>query len=172
MDELELLAKEAEASEKIEAERYQPEPEQSEEPSEQLSEASLIAAKNRAESFLRVCEGGVRLLVDSRLKLSKEEVDEGRDSLGPVIDKYNLQGDGTGRMPMEEEITAGFYIGRMIKKAIRAVKRLRMEDRKREQELREHGKKREHTATQQPHNVSGAVGVRKESDVAPPFANS
>src|SRR5690554_5278078 len=122
MDELERVINRAEALEREQAEAAdfsQPESE-----TERVSVASvdaLEAAANRAESLMRVAEGAIKMFVDSRLMLDDDEIQSGRDSLAPVLDKYALAGEGSGHLPYQEEITAGFYLGGLWKRFRRAL---------------------------------------------------
>ncbi|TVZ37679.1 hypothetical protein P886_2022 [Alteromonadaceae bacterium 2753L.S.0a.02] len=173
MDELERLASEAESEEQSEQQAKQGEP---------VSEAAALlepdidrkeAAENRAESVLKIMEGGVKLLIDQRIHFTDENYKDGRESLGAVIDKYHIQGDGTGRIPLEEEVRAGFFLGSLAKIVYRSKRYLSQRDKQQQQqEQAKHGEERKHQASEPSHSVLGEVGLRENTDVAPPFRNS
>lgn len=171
MDELERLASEAESEEQSEQQAKQGEPvSEAAAPSEPDIDRKE-AAENRAESVLKIMEGGVKLLIDQRIHFTDENFKDGRESLGAVIDKYNIQGDGTGRIPLEEEVRAGFFLGSLAKIVYRSKRYLSQLD-KLEQEKAKHGEERKHQTAQPSHPVLSEIGVRENSDVAPPFRNS
>ncbi len=175
---LDLLAHRAEQSEKGEAEQLEAElsPEEPEVDPPASPEA-IDAGANRAESFMRICEGGVQLFLDDRIALSDEEIQASRDQLGPALAKHNLAGTGTGNIPYQEEVTAGFFLGRMIKRLVVRLRQLRRSDqeeaKKKEQQWRQsqHGQEPQHQVRESSQPVPGEVGLREESDVAPPIVN-
>lgn len=130
MDELDNLARRAEAFEKEvkDAGKWESEAEKKEPEGVIASLPPIDAAGNRAESILKIAEAAAKMFVDSRLVLGAEEIQNGRDSLGPVLQKYNLVGEGTGRLPYQEELTAGFYLGGLFKRFLRTVAALRAHD--------------------------------------------
>ncbi|WNZ54156.1 hypothetical protein QT397_14770 [Microbulbifer sp. MKSA007] len=173
MDELERMAKQAESDEKVrdaeaaesEATEASPEPE---------TLVPMEAAENRAQSILKIAEGACQMFIDERLVLEQEEEERGISSLAPAIQKYELAGTGTGRIPYQEEVTAGFYIGGLIRRIIKAVKALRQHDReeaKKREEAYRSGKEREHQTPQQSQPLPGEEWLRQNSDVAPPIRN-
>lgn len=128
----------------------------------------MQAAANMAESLLKTAEAGVKFFFDQRLCLGDEELGEGKDSLAPVIEKYNLTAGGNGKLPYQEEIVAGFYLGGLWKRFRRALASLRAVDEanakaKREQE-QANGNQRKHQPEEQPRPVPSEVRVREESD--------
>ncbi|WP_341937195.1 hypothetical protein [Marinimicrobium sp. C2-29] len=137
----------------------------------------MEAAQNMGESFLRVVEVGVTTFVDQRLRLDDEEIEAGRASLGPAIDKHHLTA-GDGRLPYQEEITAGFYLGGLWRRIKRTLTELRAKDKaeaKRKQQQEEgqaNGDQREHQPQEQPHALSGEQRIREESDAPAPGWNS
>lgn len=140
------------------------------------------AAENMAESLLSVGFGVAKMLLDSRLVMGEGELESGKESLSPVIQKYNLAGGGTGRLPWYEEISAGLYLGGLYKRIRAALSELKAAD-KAKREVKEqasqqpennqtqvnYGNQREHTTTEHAHTVSSYIGVRKESDPDSPF---
>lgn len=139
----------------------------------------IDAAGNRAESLLKIGEGIAKLLIDNRLFFAPEEIQEGRESLAPVIQKYNLAGEGTGRLPYQEEISAGLYLGGLIKRFRRALAALRASDKakaeaenkanqqpnqQQNQATQSDGEERKHKSEEQPHALSGSLGLGQVSD--------
>jgi Sec-independent protein translocase protein TatA len=124
------------------------------------------AAGNLAESVLRIGEGAAKLLADSRLYLPDDEIEAGRQSLAPVIEKYDLTRGGSGKMPYQEEIQAGFYLGALFKKFRRAVAELRAKDKaeaKAKQEQKQtNGSQREHQSQEPAHALPSQERVRQE----------
>lgn len=177
MDELEQMQRKAEQFEQeaSEAEKIEDKPTQGEVAGIDPSEA----AENMAETLLHVGFGVSKLFLDSRLTLGDDEVMSGRESLAPVIEKYNLQGGGDGKIPYWQEITAGLYIGGLIKRIKRALSELKAKD-KAEREAKQqanaqaaqqpnqagnagyYGEERKHDTKEQPHAVSSEVGLRQE----------
>ncbi|WP_019603218.1 hypothetical protein [Teredinibacter turnerae] len=175
MDELERLASEAEAVEQAEVEASKPAPASELQSDVEPGIDRKEAAQNRAESMLNIMEGGIKLLLDRRLTIPADSKEEGRETLGAVIDKHSLQGDGTGRVPLEEEVRAGFYLGGLLKNLIKARQALKAHDKQAAKQQREqaiNGSQREYAPTQQAQPLSGQVGLRENSDVAPPFRHS
>lgn len=138
-------------------------------------QTDIDAAMMRARVILKTLEGGAKLLADSRLMLSDEDLESGQASLAPLIQKYNLAGDGSGNIPFAEEVAAGFYLGGLWKRFRRALADLRAKD-KAESEKRNNqqqanssdGNQRKHRPEEQAHAVPGEVGVREESDPEAP----
>ncbi|WP_045827157.1 hypothetical protein [Teredinibacter turnerae] len=172
MDELERLASQAETEELSEAQAKQSEPVTLALPAPVVEHDRTEAAENRAESVLKILEGGVKLLIDSRIHFSEDNYKDGRESLGAVIEKYDIQGDGTGRLPLEEEIRAGFFVGALLKTVYRSKRYLTQHDKAEQEKQQRHGEERKHASTQQSHSVLSEVGLREDSDVAPPFRHS
>lgn len=156
MDELEQLAAKHDGLES-EAESLQ----QSEPVSD--GKADGEAAANMAESLLRLGEGCAKVLLDPRLCLDDSDIDAGRESLSPVIDKHDLA-VGSGKMPYQEEITAGFFLGGLIKRMMQALRSLRERDKakQRERDKANHGDQREHQTTEPTQPVPGPERVREE----------
>lgn len=130
---------------------------------------SLDAAENMAESFLKVGMGVCKAFIDRRLEADAEEIKQCRESLGPVIDKYNLAA-GNSKLPYAEEISAGLYLGGLWKRFRRALSDLRAKD-KAEQQAREqanHGSERKHQPEKPTQSLPGEVGVRQEPDADSP----
>jgi hypothetical protein len=137
---------------------------------------TIDAAGNRAEGALRVAEAAAKLVFDSRLMLDKKEIESGRESLSPIIQKYNLAGDGSGNLPYQEEISAGFYLGGLFKRFRRELAALRAKDKAEAEAKRQanekakngYGEERKHETGKQSQPVSGNLGVWQESDVDAP----
>lgn len=163
MDELELLARQAEAKEQAaEAAESLSEQEAKQSQSEPgIEPGAAEAAENMAETILRLGEGAVRLLVDNRLALSDEDIQGGREALAPAIEKHGLA-RGSGRMPYQEEIVAGLWIGGLIRRARVTLQRLKAEDKAKEEQLRRNGEKREDRTAEPTHSISGEERVREE----------
>jgi hypothetical protein len=173
VDELENLAQRAEAFEKsAEESKKWGEPE-AEEKSEPLPD--IDAAGNRVESIMKVAEAAAKMFLDNRLFFPDEEIEAARGSLSPVVQKYNLAGEGTGRLPYQEELTAGFYLGGLFKRFRRALAALKAADKAKaekenqanqqaNQEENNDGDERKHGTQEQPHVVPSEVGVWQESD--------
>lgn len=128
----------------------------------------LEAAKNRAAVLLQTMGVAAKAFIDPRLELPPEEIAAGQEGLGPLLAKYNLAGDGDGKLPYQEEITAGLYLGGLWRRFRRALAQLKAIDKaeaeaKRQQE-QANGNKREHQPKEQPRAVSSEVGLRQESD--------
>lgn len=182
MDELENLARRAEAFEKEakDAGTWESEAEKKEPEGVITSLPPIDAAGNRAESILKVAEAAAKMFVDRRLFLDEEEIQNGRDSLAPVLQKYNLVGAGTGRLPYQEELTAGFYLGGLFKRFLRTVAALRANDKANAKANEQasaqangkpnnaqgqaNGEERKHQSKEQPQPVSSEVGVGKVSN--------
>ncbi|WP_444884854.1 hypothetical protein [Microbulbifer sp. PSTR4-B] len=173
MDELERMAQQAETEEKArDAEAAESEANEAKPEPEKL--VPMEAAENRAQSILKIAEGACQMFIDGRLVLEQEEEELGINSLAPAIQKYELAGTGTGRIPYQEEVTAGFYIGGLIRRIIKAVKALRQHDREEEnkrEEAHRNGAQREHQTSQQSQPVSSEVGIWQNTDVAPAIRN-
>lgn len=127
----------------------------------------MQAAENMAASMLTVAQAGAKFFFDQRLYLGDEELAEGKSSLAPVIDKYDLAMGGNGKMPYQEEIVAGFYLGGLFKRFRRALAALRASDKaKAEAEKREqdqaNGNQRKHQSQEQSRTVPSEVGIREE----------
>jgi hypothetical protein len=183
MDELENLANRAESFERDQAgaQKWEPVSE-----SEAKTKAGVVppvntidAAENRAEGFLRVAEGVAKLIFDSRLMLDEEEIQSGRSSLSPAIQKYNMAGDGSGNLPFQEEISAGFYLGGLFKRFRRALAALKAKDKAEAEAKRQanekanssgngYGEERKHETRKQSQSVPGDVGVWQEPDADAP----
>lgn len=170
MDELERIAARAEQLEREREQADEIEPEQPERQAGQVRPVDpMEAAGNRAEAILRIAEGAAKMFFDSRLMMPKEEIQSGRESLAPVIDKYNLAGEGSGNLPYQEEIVAGFYLGGLIKRFRRAWADLRARD-KAEQARREaekqadNGQERKYQPEKQSRPIPGEVGNGKKPD--------
>jgi hypothetical protein len=180
MDELDNLAHRAEAFEKgaAAANSWEPVDDKKEQGAGVIAALPPIdAAGNRAESVLKVLAAAAKMFVDDRLEMSEAEIQNGRDSLAPVIQKYNLAGEGTGRLPYQEELTAGFYIGGLIKRFMRAVATLRAYDKAKAQadnqannqpnnqanyaQGQANGEERKHQSEKQSQPVSSEVGGGK-----------
>ena len=140
------------------------------------------AAANMAECLLSVGFGVAKMLLDSRLVMGEGELESGKESLSPVIQKYNLYGSGSGRLPYWEEITAGLYLGGLYKRIRAALSELRAADKaKREakgqanqqpennQTQANYGQERKHEFKEQSHSLPSSVGLREESDANTPF---
>lgn len=168
MDELELLARQAEAEEQATAaSEALGEAEATGKPAQSEPQAEPGAAENLAETVLRLGEGAARLLVDNRLALSDDDIDGGRAALGPAIDKHDLA-SGTGRMPYQEEITAGLWLGGLIRRARATLRRLKAEDKAKRERLKRNGEERENRTTEPAHAVSGEKRPGEESDTEAP----
>lgn len=144
--------------------------EQTEKPAGQVRPVDpMEAAANRAEVLLRLMGGAVKGFVDRRLELDQTEIDNGREALAPVIDKYNLAGTGNGNVPYQEEITAGFYLGGLWRRFRRALAELRAADKAREkaqqeQQQSDYGNQREHATSKPAQPVPGNQRLRQEPD--------
>lgn len=176
LTELERLAKRAEAGEEAEAAERREEDEPEQQPEQGAPEPGQVrAGENRAEVVLRIIEGGAKLIFDDRLALEPDQVEEGREKLGPAIAKHDLQGTGTGNIPYQEEVVAGFFIGGLIKRLIRKFKALRQRDREekqKEQESKLHGTEPQYQTAEPAQPVSSQKRVREESDVAAPVVGA
>lgn len=172
MDELENIAKRAEAFERQaeEANTW----EDAEEKPRQAGAVSGVdpseAAGNMAENFLRIGEAAAKLFADSRLMLDEAEILSGRASLSPVIEKYNLAGSGDGNLPYQAEISAGFYLGGLWKRFKRALAALRAEDRAKAEANQQSGNKanngeeRKYKSEEQSQSLPSPERLRQESD--------
>jgi hypothetical protein len=129
------------------------------------------AAENMAESLLSMGFGVVKMILDSRLVMGGDELESGKESLSPVIQKYNLAGGGTGRLPWHEEMCAGLYLGGLYKRVRAALSELKAKDKaKREANLQaennrnqaNYGDQRKYQSQEQSHSLSSSVGVRQE----------
>ncbi|HCS65471.1 MAG TPA: hypothetical protein DIW64_16180 [Cellvibrio sp.] len=190
MDALDNLARRAEAfeAEQKEAGSWEEVKESEKKPDAPGSGSlpDIDAAANRAESILRIAEAAAKMFVDDRLILGDEEVANGRDSLAPVLQKYNLMGEGTGRLPYQEEITAGFYLGGLFKRFKRALAVLRAKDKADDEANKQanhqavhqpkpsgnqatNGEERKHQSQEQPQSVPGDQRIREVSDVDAPI---
>lgn len=130
---------------------------------------SMEAAANMAESLLKTGVVACKAFVDSRLSVDDEEVQQCRESLAPLIDKYNLAVGG-GKLPYGEEISAGLYLGGLWRRFRRALTELRAKD-KAERQAREqanNGDQRKHESEKPSQSVSGEVGLRQEPDADSP----
>lgn len=144
------------------------------------------AAANMAECLLSVGFGVAKMLLDSRLVMGEGELESGKESLSPVIQKYNLYGSGSGRLPWWEEISAGLYLGGLYKRIRAALSELRAADKaKREasqqanaqpnpqaeknQNQANYGDQRKHQSQEQSHTIPSSLGVRQKSDPDSPF---
>ncbi len=188
MDELEKLAKRAEFQEQQnrQPEEWEEVQDKKSSPGPEVVQAlpSDQAAANRAEAILTIAEKAAQMFFDPRLVLGEGEIEAGRDSLAPVIQKYNLAGEGTGRLPYQEEITAGLYLGGLFKRFRRAIAALRASD-KAEAEAKakeqanqkssgqfnssvnqanDNGEERKHQSEKQSHFVPSALGLGEVSD--------
>lgn len=178
VDELEKLALRAEHHEQqaASAAEFEPVKEQGQAEGVVAGVSTAEASANAAETMLRIAEGAAKLFADPRLMLSQEEIDSGRESLAPVIEKYGLAGSGDGRIPFWQELTAGLYLGGLIKRFRRALAQLRADDKAKEQAKQQSedkarasdGEERKHQHEERPHVVSGAVGVGEVSDLEAP----
>lgn len=169
MDELDKLAEKYDAIEQDEVQ------EQSEPVAEKPSEPEFIepteAGKERAEALLKISEKLFNLTVEDRLALTGEDIEEGRESLGPVLEKYNVQGEG--KFQYQEEVTAGFFIGRLVKKVVSGLRTLRKMDaearkqkqKQNNQEAINDGEERERRATQPAQVDNGSERNGEKSDV-------
>lgn len=181
MDELDNLARRAESFEKQtqDANTWE-EVSESQEQGKTEPVIDIDAAGNRVESLMKVAEAAAKMFLDNRLYLPDEEIEAGRDSLAPVVQKYGLAGEGTGRLPYQEELTAGFYLGGLFKRFRRALAALKAAD-KAKAEAEEQAKKqryqastptngeeREHQSEEQPRPLSGEVGVGEVADADAP----
>lgn len=176
MDELELLASRAEKQEKGEADELKAElggdqPEEKTAPPPEVVDAGV----NRGKSILRMASKGLENFVDPRLAVPKEEIDHGGEEMGPALAKYGLTGSGTGSIPFEEEVRAGFFLGGFIKRIWKRIKLLaeyeaEQAKKRRNQELRQqHGEEPQYQTAEPAQSVSGEERLRQESDVAPPI---
>lgn len=142
---------------------------------------TIDAAGNRAEGFLRITEGVVKLIFDSRLVMGDDEIESGRESLSPLIQKYNLAGEGNGNLPYQEEISAGLYLGGLFKRFKRALVVLRAKDKAEAEAKRQandganssgnkasNGEERKHETSEQSQPLSGDLGVWQEPDADAP----
>lgn len=165
-DKLEHLARLAEGEEKAEEAIYSTEPQSEPEPTKGGELDRFEAAGNLAATVLSIGGGAVRLFLDDRIELPESDIEAGRDALAPVIEKHGLAGSGSGTVPYIEEITAGMFLGSLVKKLIRVKRELKHEDEKdKEQERRSsYGEERKFTATQQACDVPSKERVRQESD--------
>jgi hypothetical protein len=129
-------------------------------------QTEISAAETRAAVLLKMLEGGAKLLADSRLMIDDEELASGTASLAPVIQKYNLAGEGNGNIPFAEEVAAGFYLGGLWKRFRRALAELRAADKAKKDEQKQasssNGDQREHRTEEQSRPVPGKIGVREE----------
>lgn len=141
----------------------------------------IDAAANRAEAILKIAESATHMFIDDRLSLGDVEIENGRNSLAPVLQKYNLMGEGTGRLPYQEELTAGFYLGGLFKRFKCALTALRAKD-KAEAEANkqasqqpnqqanksgnqaENGEERKHQSEEQSQPVPGNERLREVAD--------
>lgn len=123
--------------------------------------SSLDQAKNMAESLLKTGEQITKILVDKRLIVDQEEVDDCRESMAPLLDKYKVSSGGS--VPFIEEIRGGYYMGGLFKRFKRAVAELKAQDKKK-REQQENGSTRANREEKQARNVSGQVGIREESN--------
>lgn len=179
LDELEALARVAERDEEAaeEARRLElgEEPQQPEAPTAPPP-GELEAGAKRAEVVLGVLSAGLENFADKRLALPAEEIEAGRDNLGPALAKYGLTGGGDGDIPYAVEVRAGFYLGGLVKRIWRRIKEIAKHDKEqreqREKEYRNHGQEPQHETTQPAYAVSGQFGIREESDTADPIVNS
>jgi hypothetical protein len=174
MDQLENIANKAEGFEKQTAES------QSFEPVNDSPGAGAVpfvdpleAAKNRAEILLQTLGVAAKSFIDTRLEMPPEEIAAGKEGLGPLLAKYNLAGDGDGKLPYQEEITAGLYLGGLWRRFRRALASLRAFDKaeaekQKQQDQANNGDQRKHQSQEQPQPVSGEVGVRQEPDIDSP----
>lgn len=167
-DRLEHLARMAESEEKAEEALYSSEPE-----SEAVQGQSEIidrgeAAASLAATVLSIGGGAVKLLIDDRIEMSPEEVEVGSAALAPVIEKHNLMGEGTGKVPYIEEISAGMYLGQLLKKLLRAKRELKADDEKAAESAQRasYGEERKFKATDKAHTVPGKERVREKSDTS------
>jgi Sec-independent protein translocase protein TatA len=170
MDGLDQVVNRAEAFEREQAAAAEF-TDQSEAESEKQAVSSVDpseAAANLAESVLRIGEGAAKMLADSRLYLPDDELESGRASLAPVIEKYDLTRGGTGKMPCQEEIQAGFYLGGLFRRFRRALAELKAKDQAEAKAKRErqqnNGNQREHQPQEPAHALPSEVGLRKEPD--------
>lgn len=125
----------------------------------------MEAAGNMAESLLRVAEGAIKMFADHRLELDADEIEAGRAGLAPAIDKHGLTA-GNGKMPYQEEIQAGFYLGGLWRRFRRALGELRAKDQakaKAEQERKQaNGDQREHGTQEPARPIPSSERVREE----------
>lgn len=171
MDGLENIANKAEGLEKQTADSQTFEP-VNELPGAAVFIDPLEAAKNRAAIILQTLGAGAKAFIDQRLELPPEEIAAGQEGLAPLLAKYNLVGGGDGKLPYQEEITAGLYLGGLWRRFRRALAQLREIDRaeaeRQKQEQESNGNQRKHQPQEQPQPVSSEVGVRQESDTDSP----
>lgn len=173
-DKLEHLARVAESEEKAEEALYSSEPQSEPEQAVSGDTDRLEAAGNLAATVLSIGGGAVKLFLDDRIELPESDIEAGRAALAPVIEKHNLVGEGSGTVPYIEEISAGMFLGSLVKKLIRVKRELRQDDDKdKEQERRvSYGEERKFTATDQTHAVSSEKRVREKSDTTAEGWNS
>lgn len=176
MDELENLARRAEQFEQeAKAATKWEEVSEKPEPGKVETVVDIDAAGNRVESVMKVAEAAAKMFLDSRLFLPDEEIQAGRDSLAPVVQKYGLAGEGTGRLPYQEELTAGFYLGGLFKRFRRALVALKAADKAKAEKEREanqqqnkasgtSGEERKHQSKESAQPVSGQVGLGEVTD--------
>lgn len=122
----------------------------------------IEAAGNMAVSLLKVAEGACKAFVDSRLMLDEKELESGRESLAPVIDKYGLA-LGSGKMPYAEEIEAGFYLGGLWRRFRRALGELKAADKAAAKEREQaNGGQRKYEPEKPARAVPSEVGLREK----------
>lgn len=177
MDELDNLARRAESFEKQaqEAGTWE-EVSDTAEPGKVEAVIDIDAAGNRVESLMKVAEAAAKMFLDNRLHFADEEIEAGRDNLAPVVQKYGLAGEGTGRLPYQEELTAGFYLGGLFKRFRRALAALKAADKAKAEAEKQanqqqyqasaqpNGEERKHQSKEQSRSVPGEVGVGEVAD--------
>lgn len=177
MDELDNLARRAESFEKQaqDASTWE-EVSDTQEPGKVDPVVDIDAAGNRVESLMKVAEAAAKMFLDNRLFFPDEEIQAGRDSLAPVVQKYGLAGEGTGRLPYQEELTAGFYLGGLFKRFRRAMAALKAADKAKAEAEKQanqqqhqasapaNGEERKHQSEKQSRSVSSEVGVGEVTD--------
>lgn len=173
MDQLENIANRAEGFEQQTAESSTFEPLQENARLAAPVADPLESAKNRAAVLLQTLGVAAKAFIDPRLELPPEEIAAGQEGLGPLLAKYNLAGDGDGKLPYQEEITAGLYLGGLWRRFRRALAHLRAIDKaeaeaKKQQDQANNGNKREHQPQEQPRPVSREVGLRQEPNIDSP----
>lgn len=141
---------------------------------QQSDQDRALAARKTAATALAFTEKGAQWLIDPRLVWEEGDLEEGAEAIGALLEKHDKVPAG-GDIPYSEEIGAGLFIGKAIKKMVQAVRELRRQDReerkRKEREAAErsnHGSQRTHGTGEQAHAVPGEERVREESDPEAP----
>lgn len=179
LDELEALERIARRDEEAAEQARRAELGEEDEPEAEAAAApppeAVDAGGKRAEVILGVLSAGLENLADPRMALPPEEVERGRENLGPALAKYGMTGGGDGDIPYGIEVRAGFYVGGLFKRIWRGFRALAQHDeqqkQQQEKEWSEHGQQSGHETTEQAYTVSGEFGVREVGDVAPPITD-